>query len=157
MPLDTRKMMIGNLGGSSTMLRKSNLGAMIKVQFEKGKKDQKAKVLLIADTAGTHDIILHLLTIQDLVLSLEKYYDVSHTTNETEVLKILSMVAFSTSTKQASVDLIVLDYEMRSLNAFDLFLKIRQKYFPNELPIMFVCSEKAKLSEERVHTINDLL
>ena len=44
---------------------------------------------------------------------------------------------------------------MKSLSAFELFLKIRQKYFPNELPIMFVCAQKTK--DEKVLEANDYL
>jgi hypothetical protein len=69
----------------TAMLRKSNLGAMMKLQYEKAKKTQtlvKPKILLISDSSV-------------LVESLSEFYEVIHAKHEPEVLRLLSMVAFS--------------------------------------------------------------
>lgn len=129
----------------SAMLRKSNLGAMMKLQYEKAKQTKtlvKPKVLLISDST-------------DLVEPLADFYEVIHAKNEPEVLRLLSMVAFSAA-KQATVDLGIMDLEMKNVDAFELFLKIRQKYFPNELPIIFICSPETRMSVKTLEA-NDCL
>ena len=57
----------------------------MKLQYEKAKKTQtsiKPKILLIADSTELADV-------------LSDFYEVIHARNEPEVLRLLSMVAFS--------------------------------------------------------------
>ena len=75
------------LSHSSATLRKSNLGAMMKFQYEKGKGKVRPKILIISD-------------VDELGDHLKEFYEIIWARNEPEVLRILSMVAFSASNKQ---------------------------------------------------------
>ncbi len=65
------------------------------------------------------------------------------TTSTKQVQRIVIIIYF-----QAPVDLCILDLDIKEFSSYELFLKIRRKYFPNELPIMFIVSDANRHDEK---------
>lgn len=78
-------------------------------------------------------------------------------TTEHEAMQVLQMTAYSYADAKPLVDMVIFDIECDAIDdPFFFFKTIRGRYFPNELPIVFVTS-KTKQEETRLLLANSFI
>ena len=128
-------------------MRKSSLGALLLSHFEKLKK-KFGKILLVTEDKKLEPHIE------------SENYEVVTAFNDMEVLKSLNMNALGDSNDTTTVDVVIIDVDFGAnsnfFDPFSTFHKIRRKFFPNELPIIFL-SNQTHREDKRLLEANDYL